>query len=763
MSRPARTPRVLAVGIPVALVTALSSLGVLLPAGPAGAASAAAQRKVVVVLVDRLSAAGMAAVSGAQQLDALGASGLMITSTGPGSQGDSQYAAVTSLSAGAPAVAPVDQPQPRQTSAVTAPALGPLVVPGMDALREANASAAVSAVPGLLGQALGAHGVKTAAIGDSDMPGHPYRPGPFIAMNAGGVIPYGSIGSTDQTAQGSVLPAQTNLLTLEDTTTAALSVARFVVVDWGDTARLDALEERDAARLGTIDATGRTLGGRLDAEGAASLARLSTYLGFLQKELDLKHDVIVLMSANAPRADERGGLELAPISIAGGPAPHGSLTSRSTHQTGLVSNQDFAPTVLGWFGVPTPSQMRGHFITGRETGLGLTGALTDERGIRRVLRQREIVLLAAALLWLAAVALCLWMVERRLRRVGARAKVRQAHADDAIKAEWLPRWLVFAASLLPLALLLQPLVGNGSTWVVLLEVLAVVLFFGWLLSLVSKRRAAAGLGAVGILTVLAIAGDRATGGWLSSRTLTGPNIRVAVAVAMGPMQIGACVAAAILAAGAMIRGARSRPGLRWVWLGLMALVLILLALPFMGGVTAAAAAGLTGLAVLGALALRQPPSRRVWELAGVALGAALLVLGLVHLVGRASFAHSVATADGSSKAALPLAVAVAAHGVSGWALLLFVSQWTVIILASLAAVAYAETRFDRGPWAEGPTARLLQPPDRYVRATMAGLGAAAVVALLTSVVGAPAAGVLLMGCALIASAGALERSRPVPR
>ena len=299
MSRPARTPGVLAVGIPVALVTALSSLGVLFPAGPAGAASPAAQRKVVVVLVDRLSAARMAAVSGAQQIDALGASGLMITATGPGSQGDSQYAAVTSLSAGAPAVAPVNQPQPRQTGSEKAPAVGPLVVPGMDALRDANASAAVAAVPGLLGQTLDAHGVKTAAIGDSDLPGHPYRPGPFVAMNSGGDVPYGSIGSTDQTVPGSVLPVQTDLQTLEDTTKTALSVARFVVVDWGDTARLDQLERQDAARLDSIDATGRSLADRLAAARAASLARLSAYLGFLQKELDLKHDVIVLLSPNA--------------------------------------------------------------------------------------------------------------------------------------------------------------------------------------------------------------------------------------------------------------------------------------------------------------------------------------------------------------------------------------------------------------------------------------------------------------------------------
>src|SRR5262249_26054929 len=156
----------------------------------------------------------------------------------------------------------------------------------------------------------------------------------------------------------------------------------------------DELEQRDAARLDTVDATGARLDTRLAAARAASLARLSSYLGFLQKQLDLKHDVIVLLSPNPPSADEQGGLELAPITMAGGPSPHGSLTSRSTDQTGMVSNQDLAPTVLGWFGVPVPSQMQGHFMTGRVTGLGLSGALTDETAVRRVLRQREIVLLA---------------------------------------------------------------------------------------------------------------------------------------------------------------------------------------------------------------------------------------------------------------------------------------------------------------------------------------------------------------------------------
>ena len=91
------------------------------------------------------------------------------------------------------------------------------------------------------------------------------------------------------------------------------------------------------------------------------------------------------------------------------------------------------------------------------------------------------------------------------------------------------------------------------------------------------------------------------------------------------------------------------------------------------------------------------------------------------------------------------------------------APWTGIIAVAGAAVAYAEVRFRRGPWTSGPRARLLQPADRYARATVAGMAAAATVALLGSVHGVAAAGVILMGTALIASAAAMERARPAPR
>jgi hypothetical protein len=182
--------------------------------------------------------------------------------------------------------------------------------------------------------------------------------------------------------------------------------------------------------------------------------------------------------------------------------------------TGFVSDQDLAPSVIAWLGLPVPPQMRGSALSARETGLGLSGAESDEAVLRRVLAQREWVLLGATVVWVAGIGLSMMLVERRLRAAGERTKGggQRERPEDAMRSERTARWLLFAAALLPLALLLQPLVSGDLTWVVLLEVLGAVLVAGWLLSIASRKRIATGLGVIGVLAVLAFTGDRAFGG-----------------------------------------------------------------------------------------------------------------------------------------------------------------------------------------------------------------------------------------------------------
>jgi len=77
---------------------------------------------------------------------------------------------------------------------------------------------------------------------------------------------------------------------------------------------------------------------------------------------------LVMVVAPMPSAEmDRIGDEVPPLIMAEGPAdlllssnaPSHALTSDTTRHDGLVANVDVAPTVLGFFGIPTPAEMDG--------------------------------------------------------------------------------------------------------------------------------------------------------------------------------------------------------------------------------------------------------------------------------------------------------------------------------------------------------------------------------------------------------------------
>lgn len=776
MSRPAGARAVLAVGIPVALATALAAFGALLAPGSVARAAGTPQggpRKVLVVLVDRMTAPTIAPTSSGQQLDALGASALMTTATGRGADGDSPYAPVLSLSAGAPAVAPAG-------FHAAAASGGTPAFADMTALRAANAAAGVAAIPGLLGQTLEDHGIRTAAVGDSSLPGHPFTPAVALAMDEQGRVSTGALG-TDEPQSVGPLPVRVDLAALEAATKQALASARFVVVDWGDTYRVDRIFQEHAGSLDEPGADGITLRSKLTAARTGALRRMDVYMRFVQSELDLKHSIVVMVSPSSPSSAAGGtGVNLAPIVAAGGGITHGALSSRTTRSNGFVSNEDLAPAVLTWFGVPVPSQMRGHAFTVGPADFGLTTAIENDHQLGRMLRQRTLVLSAAAVLWVIAVGLSLVLLERRLRRIspsgrievhrrdrgraGGRRRRRRGLDDDLRWLETLARWALFAAAILPLVFLLQPLLSTGSTPVALLEVTGAALVLGCLLSLAARKRTANGLGAIGILTVLAIVGDAATGQWLAVRSMIGPSIVAGPTLhGLGPILGGAAVAAALLAAGALAHAARTTRWLRLAWIALTGFVLVLLSWPGVGGTTVAPAAGLVGLVTLAAAAERRPPGRRAWSAAGAALVIALVVLGAILLAADVSFARTAAVSDGSGLGAAGAAATLAGHAVLAWAGMLAAGVWTPLFASSVAVLLFVDGRLRRGPWAESARGRALQPADRHARATVAGMAAAAAVALVSGAAGAATGAVVLMGAAVLACAAAIERARPLPR
>ena len=776
MSRPAGARAVLAVGIPVALAAALAAFGALLAPGSVARAAGTAPsgpRKVLVVLVDRTTASTIAPTSSGQQLDSLGASGLMTTATGRGAGGDSPYAPVLSLSAGAPAVAPAG------FHAADASAGTPAFA-DMGALRAANAAAGVAAIPGLLGQTLEDHGIRTAAVGDSSLPGHPFAPAFALAMDEQGRVPAGRATSTDEPQSVGPVPVRVDLAALEAATKQALASARFVVVDWGDTYRIDRIFQEHAGGLDEPGADGITLRSRLTAARTGSLRRLDVYMRFVQSELDLQHSIVVMVSPSPPSAAAGGtGMNLAPIVVAGGGITHGALSSRTTRSNGFVSNEDLAPAVLTWFGSSRALPDARPLLLGRAGGFRADHRDRERppaqpdappANARAVDRRGPVGDRRRPLAPAPGTPAPAHQPARAHRgppprsRSGRRPAAPAGFDDDLRWLEILARWALFAAAILPLMFLLQPLLSTGSTPVALLEVTGAALVLGCLLSLAARKRAANGLGAIGILTVLAIVGDAATGQWLAVRSMVGPSIVEGRTLhGLGPILGGAAVAAALLAAGALARATRATRWLRLAWIALTGVVLILLSLPWMGGTTVAPAAGLVGLVTLAAAAERRPPGRRVWSAAAAALVVALVVLGGVLLAADVSFAQTAAASDGGSLGAAGAAASLTGHAVLAWAGLLAVSAWTPLFVTSVAALLFVDGRLRRGPWAESARGRALQPADRHARATVAGMAAAAAVALVSGAAGAATATVVLMGAAVLACAAAIERARPVPR
>ncbi len=744
------------------------------------------------MILDRITPEMITSVGSIQSLDATGASGLMSTTNGPGDGGLAPLAGVATLSAGAAAVAPDPATVPLAVQPGAPGALtrfgptgdlyrtrtgrqpsGAIVYPDAAMLARLNAAATVAASPGLLGQTLEAHGVRAAAIGDADLPGDPLRQAPILAMDQTGSVPFGGFGTNlSQPEQAS--PVAVNEQAMEAAFTSALASARFIVVDWGDTSRIDRLLQRAGSRLAQLDARGLSLRQRLDGQRTGSLQRLDTFLQFLQSKLRLTRDIVVIVSPSPPSEDQQRGVNLAPIVVSGGGLPTGRLTSDTTHRVGVVSNADLAPSILSWFGIATPGSMTGHPFGAKTADFPLSATIASFRRLSQVANQRTPILAAALLLWVVSVGLSLAVLERRIRalqrtpgdgggearrrpagrvgdrRVGDRRRRKPGSPDGWLTAA---RVLLPAAAFLPLALLLQPLVPAGRTPVAIIEVIGAAVAAGAVAASAAQRRSVTALGAAGVLTILAMLGDASTGSTLAGDSPGGANVAGGAASShLGAIMGGAAVAAAVLAVGALTQRTRRRPGPRRAGSILAMAGLAALVPTPLGGVAVAATAGIPAVATEAALAEPTPPSRKARIAVGAAVMAGLILAGVVVAAGALDRSRAI---PGASAAPADLAAIVLA-ATARWLRMIVASGWTFGLVASVATLVFLERRTARTKVA--PRGRGLQPPDRFAGGALTALLVGAVLAMVTSVSGAISAATILMAAVVLATASSLDRT-----
>ncbi|MEW6447186.1 MAG: hypothetical protein AB1426_03730 [Bacillota bacterium] len=341
--------------------------------------------------------------------------------------------------------------------------------------------------PGALGEKLRSAGLKAACLGNADWREHPARQVATIAMDRRGLVDSGYVSRTlllrDPLFPGSFRTDYGVLWSKLRT----LSDADFVVVDLGDTSRLDEAQEEitDAVFLQRWNET---------------LKRADRFLGKVSGDLDLQRDLLIVVSPTPSKRALQSGDWFTPVVMTGrGVQPGTVLTSPSTRRPGIVMNTDLAPTVLKHFGISTPETMSGRPVS--------TAQVSGQLSYLKVLREKAIFvhnfrapvikgyLLFTIILLVAAVLLIL-LREHRLAR---RLRVRQ---------------FVISIMGLPLAALIVPVLETRSPVLYLLGIVAITAAFTLVTLYFEQRRTLAGFIFLSVATVGVIIADIFSGGTL---------------------------------------------------------------------------------------------------------------------------------------------------------------------------------------------------------------------------------------------------------
>lgn len=287
--------------------------------------------------------------------------------------------------------------------------------------------------PGALGDAIRSQGGRIAVIGNSDgLKDAPERWSALIGMDARGRIDVGDVG-TGLLRLNPLAPYgwETDYSRLEGLLNRLLATTDFIVVETGDTARVDAYADQTLVKM-------------TEGQRSRALKRVDDFIGRIYPLADENTMVMVVTPLPPALAIKKDGIKLAPVIIAGGDIGPGSiLATPSTRQPGLLVNYDLAPTVLrhlrlnqpeGLIGLPVVSEQ----VADQKSGLqqvysGLLSAAVVRPAMLKYFAKYQVVVLGLVILSMFARTL------RNSKTV---------------------RLLILSLYMLPLSLLLLPLLGN---------------------------------------------------------------------------------------------------------------------------------------------------------------------------------------------------------------------------------------------------------------------------------------------------------------
>jgi hypothetical protein len=260
---------------------------------------------------------------------------------------------------------------------------------------------------GLLGKLLIESGHQPAVVGNSDTLSRPARLSPLICCDQYGAVPLGDVSKNTQ-IQAPNLPGgyQTSVDALLEESRRLLGLADMLVVDTGDTGRID----RESGSLNPD---------LLERQRASALRKVDRIARDLASLLDLNESLMMVVSPGAPLEKRSEGDYLTPFIAAGKGFSRGLLTSQSTRRPGLINNIDLLPTALRFFDVEWPSQVVGTpSSTVKSTGdtVKYLKRLDRQFAVTRRARWPIVITYAAiAAVFTCIAALCIPGVNSRLR------------------------------------------------------------------------------------------------------------------------------------------------------------------------------------------------------------------------------------------------------------------------------------------------------------------------------------------------------------
>jgi hypothetical protein len=557
--------------------------------------------------------------------------------------------------------------------------------------------------PGLLGQVLKESGKKVTLLGNADsqvpavltefqpggdslaLPGaqplsggveYPiiratHREASCVAMDKEGLVPGGDVSSLLSDRLSPATGVRTDFNRLVAKAGAALATADLLVIDMGQTSRVN-------------EQVGYYSDRRAKLAREKALLECDRALGKLTAQLDLSRDLLIICTPTPTRKMIYDGELLTPLILTGaGFKPGGLLRSTTTRRTGLVSNFDIAPTVIDFFGLKVPAEMEGQAVTSSNTRTVLAD-LADFRtdGVGSFESRKAMVRLYVIT---AIVILVLFFLVILIR--------------EELVWDHGTLWTLFLLIVLagPLAYLLLPAFGVHSLFGLIPIAVGITLLLSLVALLWGRLRRAESDGASGVLqsimflsglTLLLILLDCLLGSPLMTFSPFGSNAVLGDRYyGIGNLYMGVGVGSAVLfvcLAAQLYRGFLDKPWKRYTFAAVVLLVTVLfLGYPKLGAnmgglITAVAASSVTLMKLEGG---RIGPRKIALLVVVLVIFVAAILAVEVFLPGSASHTGK-AVSKAKSTGISPLVSQVGRKLAANWKLA-FTSIWRILLLLSV--------------------------------------------------------------------------------